>query len=306
MSDNTSPYQARYLLNPFYWPLWLGMGVLYLTTLLPYRVILMLAYGLGWLGFYLLPQRRRTMRTNIRLTNPDLTETQTRQLLRKTFYSSTLMLFEVAWAWWAGDKKLQSLVRYEGLEILRDAQAQGKGVILLGCHSTNLEILGRFMAYQANNIYPTYKQAHNKLFDLIMTRNRRGMNKGIVASSDMRGILKLLKQQQTIWYAPDQDFGIERSVFAPGWPEFPAPRSCRFFASVCPVRKAMSCVLRQPCRPFPPGMMCRMPPRSMLHWSNMCAVCRTSTCGGIAVLKHARQGRNSSTHSNVNTCAAIA
>lgn len=215
MSDNTSPYQARYLLNPLHWPMWLGVGVLSLTTLLPYRGILWLGHALGWLGFYLLPSRRRIMRTNIRLVYPELDEAATRQLVRKSFFSSSLMLFEIMWAWWASDQKLQPLVRYEGLENLHAAEAQGKGVILLGGHFTHIEILGRLMAYKTHNIYTTYKRAHNSLFELLMTHNRRQMNKGIVASSDMRGILKLLKQKQVIWYAPDQDFGIERSVFAP-------------------------------------------------------------------------------------------
>lgn len=215
MSDNTSPYQARYLLNPLHWPMWLGIGVLYLTTLLPYRGILRLGSVSAWLGFYLLPSRRRIIRTNIRLIFPELDEKATRQLVRRCFYSSSVMLFETIWAWWGSDKRIQPLVRYEGLENLRTAEAQGKGVILLGSHFTTLEIQGRLMAYQVNNIFPTYKRAHNSLFELLMTHNRRQINKGLVASSDMRGILKLLKQKQIIWYAPDQDFGIERSVFAP-------------------------------------------------------------------------------------------
>lgn len=215
MSDNSSPYQARYFLNPRYWPLWLAIGLLYLTSLLPYRAILGLGYALGWLGFYLAPQRRRVMRTNIRLAYPDLDDVATRQLVKKTFYSSTLMLFEMMWAWWASDKKLQRLIRYEGFDNLHAAEAQGKGVILLGSHFSTLEIQGRLIAYKADNVFPTYKRAHNSLFELLMTHNRRRMNKGLVASSDMRGILKLLKQKQVIWYAPDQDFGSERSVFAP-------------------------------------------------------------------------------------------
>ncbi len=215
MSDNASPYQARYLLNPLHWPLWLLLGLLYLTTLLSYRMILLLAHILGWMGFYLLPQRRRIIRTNLRLIFPQLDDTTIRQLIRKTFFSSSLMLFEMIWAWWGSDRKLQPLVRFEGLENLQAAEAQGKGVILLGSHFSTLEIQGRFMAYKVENLYPTYKRAHNSLFELVMTHSRRHMNKGLVASSDMRGILKLLKQKQIVWYAPDQDFGIDRSVFAP-------------------------------------------------------------------------------------------
>jgi lipid A biosynthesis lauroyl/palmitoleoyl acyltransferase len=215
MSDNSSPYQARYFLNPLYWPMWLVMGLFFVTSLLPYRAILCLASGLSWIGFYLLPQRRRIIRTNLRLIFPQRSDAEIRQLVRQTFFSSSMMLFEIIWAWWASDKKLQPLVRYEGLDNLRAAEALGKGVILLGSHFTTLEIQGRFMAYEADNIFPTYKRAHNSLFELVMTHNRRQMNKGLVASNDMRGILKLLKQKQVIWYAPDQDFGSERSVFAP-------------------------------------------------------------------------------------------
>ncbi|MBI1422081.1 MAG: hypothetical protein GC149_01360 [Gammaproteobacteria bacterium] len=215
MSDNSSPFQARYVFNPLYWPLWLSLGLLYLTTLLPYRTLLGISRVLGLLGYYVMPQRRRTMRTNIRLTHPDLDEAATRQLLKQTFYFASLMLFEMIWGWWASDKKMRPLVRFEGMENLREAEAQGKGVILLGGHYSHIDILGRFMAYESGNLYSTYKPAHNRLFELIMTRNRRRMNKGIVASSDMRRILKLLKQNQIIWYAPDQDFGSEPSVFAP-------------------------------------------------------------------------------------------
>ncbi|MEJ2398025.1 MAG: LpxL/LpxP family Kdo(2)-lipid IV(A) lauroyl/palmitoleoyl acyltransferase [Gammaproteobacteria bacterium] len=215
MSDTTSPYQARYFLNPLNWPMWLVIGLLWLTTRLSYRSILRLGAGLGRIGYYLLPSRRRIVRTNIRLTHPGLDEAAVQRLVKDSFFSAGLMLFEMAWAWWGKDAKIQPLVRYEGLEHLQAAEAQGKGVLLLGSHFTTLELQGRLLAYRANNIYPTYKPAHNSLFELIMTYNRRRMNKGLITSRDMRGILKLLKRRQIIWYAPDQDFGADRSVFAP-------------------------------------------------------------------------------------------
>ena len=215
MSDNTNPFQLRYLVNPLYWPVWFGLGVLYVITLLPYAWMLHLGTALGWLGYTLMPQRRRITRTNIRLVYPSLDNCQTRQLVKECFYSSSIAVLESAWAWWASDAKIKPLLQIEGLEHLRAAEALNKGVLMLGGHYTTLEISGRLLAYERDNVYPTYKPAHNDLFEAMMTRNRRRMNKGLVPSGDMRSILKLLKQQQIIWYAPDQDFGIERSVFAP-------------------------------------------------------------------------------------------
>lgn len=215
MPDNNISFKATDYLAPKHWFTWLGVGLLYLSAKLPYRLLLAMGTALGWLGYYLTPRRRRITRTNIRKVYPDIDEDEVRRLVKRCFYSATIALFEAALAWWGSDRKLRPMLHIEGLEHLRAAEKRGKGVILLGGHWTTIEILGRMLAYHADNIHTTYKPAHNHLFEAIMTRNRARMNKGIVASSDMRGILKLLKNRQLLWYAPDQDFGIERSVFAP-------------------------------------------------------------------------------------------
>ncbi|MGD8926925.1 MAG: LpxL/LpxP family Kdo(2)-lipid IV(A) lauroyl/palmitoleoyl acyltransferase [Thioalkalispiraceae bacterium] len=215
MAEQNSPLQARFLLNPIYWFTWLGIGLLYLSSLLPYSWMLHSGRTLGWLSYLLMPQRRRITRTNIRLVFPELDKKQVNRLVRECFYSASIAVFESAFAWWASDEKIKPLCHVEGLENLQAAEKMGKGILLLGGHYTTLEISGRLLAYYSDKVYPTYKPAHNKLFEAIMTQRRRRMNKGLVASRDMRSILKLLKQNQIIWYASDQDFGAERSVFAP-------------------------------------------------------------------------------------------
>ena len=215
MADHNNTFKASAYLAPKYWLTWLGIGFLYLTVWLPYPLMLKLGTALGWLAYIITPRRRRITRTNIRKVYPDIDEDEVRRLVKRCFYSSTIALFEAAWAWWASDEKLKPLYRIEGLDHLKAAEKKGKGVILLGGHWTTIEILGRLLAYHADNIYTTYKPAHNSLFEELITYNRSRMNKGVIASGNMRGILKLLKNKQLLWYAPDQDFGIERSVFAP-------------------------------------------------------------------------------------------
>lgn len=214
MADDNTPLQLRFFINPLYWFTWIGIGLLYLTTLLPYRGMLRLGMATGWLSYMLMPQRRRITRTNIRLAFPELDNLATTQLVKQSFYSASTAVFESAWAWWASDIKIKPLGHVEGIEHLQAALRRGKGVIMLGGHYTTVEISGRLLGYHIK-VYPTYKRAHNALFEVIMTRGRRNMQKGLVRSSDMRATLKLLKQGEILWYAPDQDFGIERSVFAP-------------------------------------------------------------------------------------------
>ncbi|MDH5409319.1 MAG: hypothetical protein OEY00_11975, partial [Gammaproteobacteria bacterium] len=79
---------------------------------------------------------------------------------------------------------------------------------------TTLEIGGRFLAFEIE-WRPTFKRAHNKLFNAIMARARRRVHGGLLHSSDMRSIIRYLQDTGIIWFAPDQDFGRRGSVFAP-------------------------------------------------------------------------------------------
>ena len=48
-----------------------------------------------------------------------------------------------------------------------------------------------------------------------MAGSRKRLFDDLVPSSDMRRIVRNLKQGKVMWYAPDQDFGYRHSVFAP-------------------------------------------------------------------------------------------
>ena len=212
--SNTTDFQIKDFIAPKYWLTWLGLGILRLSTLLPYAWILRLGRGLGWLVFYLLPERRRITRTNIGLAFPELDEKAQRKLVRQVFCFATQAVFESALAWWSSEQRLKSLVRIEGLEHIDAALEKGKGVILLGGHYTTLEMGGRLIALYTKG-YGTYKRAHNPLFEAVMAGNRQRYFAGLIRSIDMRSILRSLRDNKVIWYAPDQDFGIQNSVFAP-------------------------------------------------------------------------------------------
>ena len=214
MAEKNSLLSPRFFINPVYWFTWLGIGFLYLTSLLPYSKMLALGKGIGWLSYVLMPQRRRITRTNIRLAFPELDKQATRELVKRSFYSASMGIFESALAWWGKDERIKPMLHVEGMENLQAAMTLGKGVMLLGGHYTTVEMSGRLLSYHAQ-IYFTYKRALNPLFEAVMTRVRRTRQKGMIRSNDMRSTLKLLKQNEIIWYAPDQDFGIEPSVFAP-------------------------------------------------------------------------------------------
>lgn len=200
---------------PRYWPTWLGLALLRLALLLPYSAMLAVGRGLGSLLYHLIGSRRHTARVNIRLCFPELDDSARENLVKESFVSAATSLFEGVLSWWGSDARLKQLYRIEGLEYLEAARAQGRGVILLGGHYTTLEISGRFLAFHVQGLQPIYKPARNKLFEAVMANSRKHLFDDLLPSADMRTIVRNLKKGKVVWYAPDQDFGRERSVFAP-------------------------------------------------------------------------------------------
>lgn len=199
-------------LGPRYWPTWLGLGFLRLYSTLPLPALRIMGNVLGTLLYYLPLSQRRIATINIRLCFPELTPAEQRQRTRASLRAVSIGLFESALAWWGSHQRLQKLHRIEGLEYLRAAQKTGKGILLLGGHYTTLELGGRLISLYVDGI-GIYKPAHNKLFEAVMAHARRKVFADLIPSKNMRKIIRSLKQGKTCWYAPDQDFGRQGSVF---------------------------------------------------------------------------------------------
>ncbi len=203
-----------YFLHPRFWPLWLGMGLLWLVVQLPYRWLLALGRGLGWLMYHLAASRRHIIERNLELCFPELSVAERQRLLRENLVSTGMTFFEMAICWWWPVERLKRLGTVEGLEHLRQAEADGQGVILMALHFTTLEMGGALLCMQ-QDMYGMYRAHKNPLFDFIQRHGREQRLLGAIERDDVRGMLKILRAGGVVWYAPDQDYGAQRSLFVP-------------------------------------------------------------------------------------------
>jgi KDO2-lipid IV(A) lauroyltransferase len=207
------PTSAGYY-RPGYWPTWILLGFMWLVAQLPYPLQMAIGRTLGRVMILLGHRRRRIAETNLGLCFPELDEPERKALLRDHFRSLGMGMVETAMSWWTPTHRLKSLARIEGLEHLEAALAKGKGVILLSGHFTSLEIGGRLLALFAP-FHVLYRRHKNPLFEATMKRARERNYEKAIPREDMRAMLRSLKQNMPVWYAADQDYGVEKSVFAP-------------------------------------------------------------------------------------------
>jgi KDO2-lipid IV(A) lauroyltransferase len=213
-SEATSFKPSAYL-HPRHWLMWIGIGLLRLCASLPYALQLFLGRRIGDLLYLLVARRRQIARRNLELCFPELDAGARHRLMRECFQSTGITLMETGFSWWGNETHLRSLYRIEGVEHLQAALQQGKGAILLGGHYTTLEISGRFLAFHCDGLQPIYKPARNPMFNAVMVSARSRLFDRLLSNREFRTIMRSLKDNKVIWYAPDQDFGANQSVFAP-------------------------------------------------------------------------------------------
>ncbi|MBE2893688.1 Kdo(2)-lipid IV(A) acyltransferase [Spirabiliibacterium falconis] len=207
------PFKIAFL-HPRYWFLWLGFGLFRLVLLLPYPILLKLGYGISWLFIHLNVGKRRAniARRNLELAFPQKSVQEREQILTQNIRSVGMAIIETGMAWFWSDARIKKWSSISGLEHLKKHR-QG-GIIFVGVHFLTLELGARIIGL----VHPgvgVYRPNDNPVFDWIQYRGRIRSNKMLLDRKDLRGILKALKNNETVWYAPDHDYGRKNAVFVP-------------------------------------------------------------------------------------------
>lgn len=201
MSTEKTPLYR--FLAPRYWPIWLALGVVRLLVLLPFGAQLVAGRLIGRLGHLLAGQRGRIAARNLELAFPELDAPARHALLLRHFESLGMSIIETGLCWWASDRRVAGLVEVRGMEHIEAALAAGRGAIMLTGHFTTLDLGGRFLTQRAP-VSAMYRPHRNPLFEEIMRRGRERSAKHAFSKRDVRAMIRGLRTNHLIWYAPDQ------------------------------------------------------------------------------------------------------
>ena len=171
----------------------LVVGFLRLFALLPWRAVQGLGNAIGWLMWKLPNRSREVARINLDRCFPELANTERERLLRASLQQIGKTFTESACAWiWPADKTLRLVKQVEGLEVLEQALASGKGVVGITSHLGNWEVLNHFYCAQCKPII-FYRPPKLKAVDDLLQRQRVQLGNK-VAPSTREGIISVIKE----------------------------------------------------------------------------------------------------------------
>ena len=210
---NVPRFSWRFLL-PQYWLVWLGAGLLYLISWLPYRMLMVFGAAFGRLLFKVLKSRQKIARRNLELCFPEMPEAERELLLQRNAEESGKAMLETVIGWWWPDWRIRKLAHIKGYEHIQQALAEGKGVLLLAAHFLHLEAACRVFGLTHPSV-GFYRPNNNPLWDYLQYHGRARSNKYMIGKRDVKGLIQALNEQEVCFYLPDQDYGRNRAEFVP-------------------------------------------------------------------------------------------
>ncbi|MFC3094447.1 LpxL/LpxP family Kdo(2)-lipid IV(A) lauroyl/palmitoleoyl acyltransferase [Alteromonas sediminis] len=215
MSVGITPpsFQWSFLL-PKYWPVWIGAGLLYLLTWLPFSFILRLGNGVGWLLTKVAKKRVQVARRNLELCYPQWSNEQREIVLKKHLGRAGMAVFETAIGWWWPTWRIKKHFEIEGFEHAEAILKQGNGVFGLALHNMNLEFACRGLGYTHPSI-AFYRKHNNPLMDYFQYHGRAQSNKYMIHKRNAKALLAAMDEGELCIYLPDQDYGRAQSAFVP-------------------------------------------------------------------------------------------
>jgi KDO2-lipid IV(A) lauroyltransferase len=184
---------------------------MWLVHFLPLALQARIGSALGRLLFWVIAERRKVTRINLQKCFPAKSPAEREALARAHFRALTRAFLEQGILWWSPRRRIESLVRLEGVEHLKG-------------HAKTIVFAPHFVGFEAtlfrlsldHPVAMMYSRQKDPLFEarLIAGRTRFGGFMYPRQGGIKKGI-EIINSGTLYYYLPDLDFGPKRSVFVP-------------------------------------------------------------------------------------------
>lgn len=197
-------------------PVRLAIGLLWLLRFLPLPALACVGAGLGRVAYHLVGARRGVCQTNLALCFPQMPERERVRLAKRAFAALGRSVIDHGVLWWSSRRRIERMVRVEGLDALLRLVDAGTPVILFAPHFVGLDAGATRLSMERPAV-SMYSRQKDRLLDAMLRRLRKRFEPVTLLSRQegARGLVRHMQRGKPCYYLPDMDFGPRDSVFVP-------------------------------------------------------------------------------------------
>ncbi len=162
------------------------------------------------------PKRRHVILTNLRLCFPELSEEERVALAKRVYVRLGRAAIDHGTLWMGTREEVQALVRFKGLEHL--LTPDGRPTICISPHFAGLDAAGIALNTYVRGV-SLYQRQSNPVWDEALLKGRLRFSNPVLIpksnGSDLRPVMRAMREGLPFYYLPDMDHGRRNSVFVP-------------------------------------------------------------------------------------------
>lgn len=198
---------------------------------LPYKLVVRIGYVLGHI-YWLVAKKQRIRAEETMQERLEVSEAEAKKNIKSLFVKTGITFLEILYMPALNKDNIRGLVSFDRPEVLWEAIAEGKGVVILACHMDNWEWLGAALALYGFPISAVGKPQPNRVYSDFMNELRTGAGQEIFSrgTSEILGCARAMKKGRLLGLVADQDGGYD-GIFVPFFGKMAAtPAGPAYFA----------------------------------------------------------------------------
>ncbi|WP_027137471.1 lysophospholipid acyltransferase family protein [Gaetbulibacter saemankumensis] len=158
--------------------------ILWLISILPFRLLYLLSDGVFILIYHLIGYRKKVVKANLQLVFPEKSEAEVKVIMKKFYHHLCDMFLEMAKTLTISDATLQKRFKITNPKELKRIESLNKSIILMFGHYASWEWSIAVQKHLKYTGFAVYKKLANKYFDSLVRKIRSKFNTQLISTKE--------------------------------------------------------------------------------------------------------------------------
>lgn len=158
--------------------------VLWCISMLPFGLLYFVSDFIYLIVYYLIGYRKQTVRENLKLAFPNLSDSERLAIEKKSYRHLCDMFLEMAKTLTISEKEIKKRFRFTNLEVYQDLEKENKSIAMMLAHYASYEWVISMNYFTRFKGYAIYKRIANPHFDKLVRDIRSKFKAYLITTKD--------------------------------------------------------------------------------------------------------------------------
>ncbi len=164
--------------------------ILWLISIMPFPILYLISDFVYVILYYVIGYRKNTVRENLALALPHLSDKERLVIEKKSFHHLCDMFLEMIKTMTISEKEINKRFRYTNLDVYLDLEKKGKSIALMCAHYASYEWVISMNNHITFKGYAIYKRIANPYFDKLVRDIRSKFKAYLITTKETKSCIE--------------------------------------------------------------------------------------------------------------------